>query len=156
MGRLCSDQKGFFFQSLPIHFAGSDGFKKREKIPWEMWQSSWWHGGGAGWVLVELLGQHTRLLTSSQAPAGHQAADDRHQPHQLQDQVRVTKKRHRQYQAMSFTLGQGRCFCMHKFLLCLSPREGKQDCYIGSVDIKVNCLPRRRSGAVYFFWGSSV
>ena len=85
MGRLCSDQKEFFFHSLPIHFAGSDGFKKREKIPWEMWQSSWWHGGGAGWVLVELLGQHTRLLTRSQAPAGHQAAADRHQRHQDQD-----------------------------------------------------------------------
>ena len=28
---------------------------------------------------------------------------------------------------------------MQKFLLCL----GKHDCYIGSVDIKVNCLPRR-------------
>ena len=50
---------------------------------------------------------------------------------------------------LDLTLGQGRCFCMHKFLLCLS-REGKQDCYIGSVDIKVNCLPRRRSGGVFF------
>ena len=45
--------------------------EKREKIPWEMWQSSRWHGGGAGWVLVELLGQHARFLPSPQAPAGH-------------------------------------------------------------------------------------
>ena len=140
-GRLCLGKGGN--KTLSSQCNEVKNFWGLKSIPWQMWQAPRRHGGGAGGVLVELLGQHARFLTSSQAPAGHRAA--------LAAPPKFVSRNSSQYQAISLTLGQGRCFCMHKFLLCLSlSREGKQDCYIGSVDIKVNCLPRRRSGGVFF------